>query len=68
MLAGDSNVTGEVRYEGFCIDMLESISKMAGFQYVIRPNPNRVYGIKNEKTGEWNGIVKELMEHVSLLA
>jgi hypothetical protein len=29
-------LTGNDRYEGYCIDLLEKISKVCGFNYTIR--------------------------------
>lgn len=65
MVKDDKNLTGNARYEGFCIDLLKRISGLVGFQYTIRLVPDHMYGVYNPETQEWNGIVRELMERVS---
>lgn len=65
MLKRESNLIGNDRYEGFCVDMLEKIAEILRFKYTIQPTPGQVYGIKDPKTGEWNGMVKELINNVS---
>ena len=54
--------------QGFCVDMLEQISELVGFNYVIELVPDRNYGAKNLTTGEWNGLVKELMDGTADIA
>ena len=51
-------------YEGFCVDLAEKIAKLVGFDYKIRPVRDSKYGSK-EKNGRWNGMVGELVRHVS---
>ena len=52
-------------YEGFCIDLLNEISSQLGFKYEIRVSPKNEYGNCNDE-GECNGMVKELVERVSI--
>lgn len=52
-------------FEGFCIDVLRLIAKMVGFEYSIKLVPDGKYGVYDLETGEWNGIVRELMDKVS---
>lgn len=66
MVKDDMNLTGNARYEGFCIDLLKRISAQVGFQYTIRLVPDHMYGVYDPETKTWNGIVQELMERVSL--
>ncbi|XP_064637937.1 glutamate receptor 1-like isoform X3 [Lineus longissimus] len=51
---------GNERYEGFSIDLIEEISKMLKFQYTIYEVPDGKFGARNS-TGEWNGIIRELL-------
>lgn len=51
-------------FEGFCIDLLRLISEMVGFDYSIELVPDGKYGVYDLETGEWNGIVRELMDKV----
>ncbi|XP_050735259.1 glutamate receptor ionotropic, kainate 2-like isoform X6 [Eriocheir sinensis] len=68
MLKQGENLTGNNRYEGFCVDMLHDIATMIGFQYKIHLTPSRTYGIQDPVTGEWNGMVRELQENKADLA
>ena len=52
------------RYEGFCIEILKALSDMYEFNYTIYQVADNKYGLPNEK-GEWNGLVKELIDGVS---
>ncbi|CAG9821798.1 unnamed protein product [Phaedon cochleariae] len=68
MVKEDKNLTGNARYEGFCIDLLKWIAGQVGFQYSIRLVPDHMYGVYDPETREWNGIVRELMEKKADLA
>lgn len=52
-------------FEGFCIDVLRLIAKMVGFEYNIKLVADGKYGLLNPDTGEWNGIVRELIDKVN---
>lgn len=52
-------------FEGFCIDLLKAIAEMIGFDYQIALVPDGKYGVYNLDTGEWNGIVRQLMDKVN---
>lgn len=64
MLASGYNLTDNERYEGFCVELIREIAHLVGFNYTIRLAPEAKYGISDPKTGEWNGIVRELMDRV----
>lgn len=66
MLKGEGNFSGNTRYEGFCIDLLKEIAHMVGFTYRIELVPDGKYGAYDYETGEWNGIVRQLMDKVSV--
>ncbi|XP_011303622.1 glutamate receptor ionotropic, kainate 2 isoform X2 [Fopius arisanus] len=68
MVRQDKNLTGNARFEGFCIDLLKWIAGQVGFQYAIRLVPDHMYGVYDPETKEWNGIVRELMEKRADLA
>ncbi|XP_049818479.1 glutamate receptor ionotropic, kainate 1 [Aethina tumida] len=68
MVKNDKNLTGNARYEGFCIDLLKWIAGQVGFQYTIRLVPDNMYGVYDPDKKEWNGIVRELMEKRADLA
>nr|XP_012217428.1 PREDICTED: glutamate receptor ionotropic, kainate 2-like [Linepithema humile] len=62
MLKSGGNFSGDARYEGFCIDLLKEIARMVGFTYRIELVPDGKYGVYDYETGEWNGIVRQLMD------
>ncbi|XP_049771202.1 glutamate receptor ionotropic, kainate 2 [Schistocerca cancellata] len=68
MVKEDHNLTGNARYEGFCIDLLKWIAAQVGFHYAIKLVPDHMYGVYDPDTREWNGIVRELMEKRADLA
>ncbi|XP_011330534.2 glutamate receptor ionotropic, kainate 2 isoform X2 [Ooceraea biroi] len=68
MVKEDKNLTGNARFEGFCIDLLKWIASQVGFQYAIKLVPDHMYGVYDPETKEWNGIVRELMEKRADLA
>jgi hypothetical protein len=51
-----------VKYKGFCIDLLEKISKMCGFNYTIKLVDDGFHGSLVD--GKWNGLVSELIDKV----
>uniref|UniRef100_A0A1I8PVZ8 Ionotropic glutamate receptor C-terminal domain-containing protein n=2 Tax=Stomoxys calcitrans TaxID=35570 RepID=A0A1I8PVZ8_STOCA len=51
-------------YKGFCIDLMDEIAQIANFAYTIEEVSDGKFGHMNEK-GEWNGIVKELLDNKS---
>lgn len=60
----DKALVGNDRFEGFCIDLLKELANILGFTYEIRLVPDGKYGSQDEK-GQWNGMIRELIEHVS---
>lgn len=64
MVKENTNLTGNARYEGFCVDLLKGIANQIGFQYSIKLVPDHMYGVYDPNTKTWNGIVRELMERV----
>ena len=64
LLAAGYNLTDNEKYEGFCVELIREIAYLVGFNYTIRLAPEAKYGIYNPTTGEWNGIVRELMDRV----
>jgi ionotropic glutamate receptor len=66
MMHAGKNFTGNSRFYGFCVDVLESISKEVGFDYLLDLVPDRKYGARDPSTGQWNGMVRELIQHVRI--
>jgi hypothetical protein len=53
---------GNDRYKGYCVDLLEKISKIVGFNYTIKLVDDGLYGTIVD--GKWNGLVKDLIDKV----
>lgn len=60
----DTALFGNDRFEGYCIDLLKELAIILGFTYEIRLVEDGKYGAQDEK-GQWNGMIKELIDHVS---
>ncbi|XP_069972392.1 glutamate receptor ionotropic, kainate 2-like isoform X1 [Penaeus vannamei] len=56
-------LAGNDQFEGFCIDLIYEISLIRGFNYTFKLVPDGAYGSRDQVTGEWDGIVKQLMDH-----
>lgn len=61
----DQVLSGNDRFEGFVFDIIDEISKMLGFNYVFKLVDDSKYGSLNKETGEWNGMIRELLDGVS---
>ncbi|KAI3361544.1 hypothetical protein L3Q82_013687 [Scortum barcoo] len=64
----DKPLYGNDRFEGYCIDLLRELANILGFAYEVRLVEDGKYGAQDENTGQWNGMVKELMDHRADLA
>lgn len=61
-----TELTGNDRYEGYCIDLLNKLAKMLQFNYVLQEVKDGQYGkIQN---GSWIGMVRELLDWQADLA
>ncbi|KAF6118882.1 glutamate ionotropic receptor kainate type subunit 1 [Phyllostomus discolor] len=63
----DTPLHGNDRFEGYCLDLLKELSRILGFLYDIKLVPDGKYGAQDDR-GEWNGMVKELIDHRADLA
>jgi hypothetical protein len=61
-------LTNDTCYEGFGIELIHELSLLLGFNYTFKLQEDSVYGMYNNKTKEWNGMIKELMEENADLA
>lgn len=64
----DKPLYGNDRFEGYCIDLLRELSTILGFTYEIRLVEDGKYGAQDDVNGQWNGMVRELIDHVSILS
>lgn len=66
MLKQSSTITtGNDRYEGFAIDIIQEMSKMLGFNYTFEVQSDNMYGSYNNATGKWNGMLGKIIARVS---
>ena len=67
LVSKDSNASyeGNARFKGFCIDLLGEIANMLKMDYVIKLVDDGKYGAPVGPHGEWNGMVRELIDQVS---
>lgn len=59
--------TGNDRFEGFAIDLIDELSKLLGFKYEFILQEDRDYGVQIEGTEKWTGMLGAVMEDVSSL-
>ncbi len=65
---------GNAKFDGFCVDLLNEIAKViendfkSKFKFAIKIVADGQYGKPNKVTGEWNGMLGELMKHQADLA
>ena len=58
---------GNDRFEGFLIDLMHGIADKLKFDFALYESPDGNYGSKDAKTGEWNGMIRELIVGVSII-
>uniref|UniRef100_A0A452J2L3 Glutamate receptor n=1 Tax=Gopherus agassizii TaxID=38772 RepID=A0A452J2L3_9SAUR len=64
----DKPLYGNDRFEGYCIDLLRELATILGFTYEIRLVEDGKYGAQDDASGQWNGMVRELIDHKADLA
>ncbi|KAK2579601.1 hypothetical protein KPH14_010895 [Odynerus spinipes] len=60
--------TGNDRYEGFAIDIIDEMSKILGFNYTFEVQEDNVYGSLQKTTGQWNGMLRKIIDGKADLA
>ena len=58
---------GNARFEGFTVDLLTRLSKEMNFKFEIVLSPGNKYGSEDPNTGDWGGIVGEVIAGVMYL-
>lgn len=53
----------QYEYIGYIPDLIDKLSHVLGFNYVIHPVPDRSFGHQAED-GSWDGIIGELVDGV----
>ena len=49
---------------GYCIDLMNKLAEMIGFNYSVYYVKDDMFGSKDVHTRQWNGLVKELIDRV----
>ncbi|KAI5637683.1 ligated ion channel l-glutamate- and glycine-binding site domain-containing protein [Phthorimaea operculella] len=60
-------LSGNKRYEGFCIELIETLAEMLNFNYTFVQQEGNNYGKYNKDTGEWDGMLRAVMDDKSNL-
>lgn len=58
------DLTDPTRFEGFSFDLFEAIAKEANitkYYFVVKDKDDK-YGVYNDKTKHWNGLIKDIMD------
>jgi ABC-type amino acid transport substrate-binding protein len=55
-------MTGNDRFEGFGVELIDKLSQKLGFNYTFKLQEDGAYGSLNRETGEWNGMLREIMD------
>ena len=59
------NSTGQ--NDGFCVEMLDLISKRLNFSFIIKSPVDNKYGAFNQETQEWDGMMRIMLDGVILI-
>ncbi|XP_066287209.1 glutamate receptor ionotropic, kainate 2-like [Branchiostoma lanceolatum] len=57
-----NNVTGNDRFQGFCMELFSWLSTELGFKYEYYEDEDGQYGIYNSQTGKWTGMVGDVVD------
>ena len=58
----------EEKYEGYVIDFVKALAQEVKFKYKFHLVGDTNYGSKNPDTGEWNGMIGELLQQKADMA
>ncbi|KAK3090570.1 hypothetical protein FSP39_012761 [Pinctada imbricata] len=47
---------------GLCVDLLKIMSEEMRFDYELYEVPDKTWGLKDQRTGQWNGLIREIVE------
>lgn len=59
-----ASLTGNDRFEGFCIDLIQELSKMLGFNYTFIVQKDGKNGNLDRETQTWDGMIGEVIKGV----
>ena len=58
------HLIGNDAFEGYAIDLISEIAQILKFNYTFKWVDDGAYGYKNKETGEWNGLMGEILTQV----
>ena len=58
-------LVGNDRYEGFCVDLIDEIAQLLGFNYTIEIVLDGQHGKFNPEKQRWNGMIGDLLDQVN---
>ena len=61
-----AKLTGNDRYEGFCIDLIKELAQMLGFNYTFIQQPDNKYGSCNRTTEICDGMLGKVQNQVRI--
>uniref|UniRef100_A0A6P7GW10 Glutamate receptor ionotropic, kainate 2-like n=1 Tax=Diabrotica virgifera virgifera TaxID=50390 RepID=A0A6P7GW10_DIAVI len=59
---GTHRLSGNDRYEGYAIDLIEEISKILGFQYTFNVRNDNQHGHFDSLSGKWTGMIADVID------
>lgn len=59
-----AKLSGNDRYEGFCIDLIKELAQMLGFNYTFIQQPDNKYGNCNKTTEICDGMLGKVQQGV----
>ncbi|XP_050678603.1 glutamate receptor ionotropic, kainate 2-like isoform X2 [Leptidea sinapis] len=59
-------LSGNSRYEGFCIELIDRLATLLNFNYTFVEQPDGKYGSRNKTTGLWDGMLRRLIDDPSV--
>lgn len=57
-----TRLAGNERYEGFCVELVARLADILHFNYTLVEQTDGVYGKYDNRTGEWTGMLRRLMD------
>ena len=54
---------GNDRYTGICVDLMDKLAEIHGFNYTLIVNPKGTAG-KRDENGKWDGMIGDLLDGV----
>ncbi len=67
MLNPDYPHQSSQQFQGICIDLLNRLQRRIGFHYTVYLSPDGKYGVEDQITNEWNGIIGEVVKKASTI-